>query len=258
MRSAIVAILVAATAVTAAEPGPIDPRDALALELADQRATVDRALATVTDKLAVLDTERTAHLDATYRALQRPSTDALARARRIAALRALVKYDAAERALLAEELEQLRDAQVRIDREITALRTIELPTALQRPARGSIARHFGTLAHERSKTTLSRKGIDFEVDEHAPVVASAAGTVRYAGELRGLDRGIVIDHGAYFTVVGKLGELLVPVGATVAPGDRIARAARHRVYLEVRVRVGPGGMLIDPEPLLIDPAKSPK
>ena len=107
-----------------------------------------------------------------------------------------------------------------------------------------------TLAHERSKAILSRRGIDFEVDDRAPVVASAKGIVKYAGDIRGLDRGVIVDHGDYFTVVGKLGEITVPIGATVEAGDRIGRAAKHRVYLEVRVRVGGSGMLVDPEPLL--------
>ena len=50
--------------------------------------------------------------------------------------------------------------------------------------------------------------------------------------------------------MAKLGELAVPVGAHVARGDRLGRAARSRVYFEVRVKVGPGGMPVDPEPLL--------
>jgi len=74
--------------------------------------------------------------------------------------------------------------------------------------------------------------------------------VRYAGPIRGLDQGVILDHGGYLTVIGKLGELALPVGAPIAAGDRIGRAARHRVYLEVRVKLGPGGLPIDPEPLL--------
>jgi septal ring factor EnvC (AmiA/AmiB activator) len=79
--------------------------------------------------------------------------------------------------------------------------------------------------------------------------------VRYAGPIRGLDAGLVIDHGDYYTVIGKLGDLGVPVGAPVTRGDRIGRAARHRVYFEVRVKLGAGGRPIDPEPLLERAAK---
>jgi septal ring factor EnvC (AmiA/AmiB activator) len=73
--------------------------------------------------------------------------------------------------------------------------------------------------------------------------------VRYAGPIRGLDHGVILDHGDYLTVVAKLGDLVLPIGTHVGRGDRLGRAAHHRVYLEVRVKVGPGGLPIDPEPL---------
>jgi hypothetical protein len=68
--------------------------------------------------------------------------------------------------------------------------------------------------------------------------------------MRGLDRGVIIDHGTFVTVVAKLADIAPPAGAPIGAGDRIGRAARHRVYLEVRVKLGPGGLPIDPEPLL--------
>jgi len=74
--------------------------------------------------------------------------------------------------------------------------------------------------------------------------------VRYAGPIRGLDQGVIIDCGDFIAVIGKLGEVAAPVGAPIAAGDRLGRAARHRVYLEIRVKLGPGGLPIDPEPLL--------
>lgn len=232
------------------DPPKPDMRDTLALELAEQRATIDRARGMVDDKLAVLDAERATRIRAIYRVLQKPAADAMTKARRQIAVRAIASRDTAEHVLLADEAAQLADAKKRIEGELEKLRSISLPGELVRPAKGTIARHYGTLAHERSKAILSRRGIDFEVDDRAPVVASAKGIVKYAGDIRGLDRGVIVDHGDYFTVVGKLGEITVPIGATVEAGDRIGRAAKHRVYLEVRVRVGGSGMLVDPEPLL--------
>jgi septal ring factor EnvC (AmiA/AmiB activator) len=82
------------------------------------------------------------------------------------------------------------------------------------------------------------------------VVCPADGTVRYAGPIRGLDHGIVVDHGDYYTIVGKLAELAIPAGTKLVRGDRIGHPARQRVYFEVRVKVGPGGLPIDPQPLL--------
>ena len=106
--------------------------------------------------------------------------------------------------------------------------------------------------HERSKATLSRRGLDFETERSAPAWAPADGVVRYAGPIRGLDHGVILDHGGYLTVVAKLAALSIPVGTRVARGDRVGHAARHRVYLEVRAKVTPGGLPIDPEPLLAD------
>ncbi|HEX3482959.1 MAG TPA: M23 family metallopeptidase, partial [Kofleriaceae bacterium] len=149
---------------------------------------------------------------------------------------------------------RLRGARDRVAGELARLPAVALPGELARPAPGTIARHFGTLAHERSKATLARRGIDLEVDDHSPVTAPAAGTVRYAGPIRGLDQGVILDCGDFVAVIGKLGEVAAPVGAPIAAGDRLGRAARHRVYLEIRVKLGPGGLPIDPEPLLAGPA----
>jgi len=82
--------------------------------------------------------------------------------------------------------------------------------------------------------------------------------VRYAGPIRGLDDGIILDCGEFYTVIAKLADLAVPVGAPIHRGDRIGHAARYRVYFEVRVKLGPGGLPIDPEPLFEKPAKKPR
>jgi len=236
---------------------PDDPRDALAHQLADQAGSVDRALAAVGDKLTAAETARTRRLAAALRAGRAdPADDAAAVARRRSAARLLLERDLGERALLVDEISRLRGARDRVAGDLARLPAIAMPGELARPAPGKIARHFGTLEHERSKATLSRRGIDIEVDDHSPVTAPAAGTVRYAGPIRGLDQGVIIDCGDFVAVIGKLGEVAAPVGAPIAAGDRLGRAARHRVYLELRVKLGPGGLPIDPEPLL--PGPSPR
>ena len=233
-------------------------RASITQQLAAENAAIDSALASVADKLAITDDERTRRLAAAYRVLhapplrepaRRPDRDALATARRRAAARMLVARDFDERRLLAEELAHLRDAKTRNTADTARVAEIELPATLERPAKGVIARKFGTFVHERSKATLSRRGVDIEVEAQAAVVATADGIVRYAGPIRGLDRGVVIDHGSFFTVIAKLGELAVPMGVPVKRGDRVGRAARHRAYVEVRVKIGPSGLPIDPEPL---------
>jgi septal ring factor EnvC (AmiA/AmiB activator) len=179
------------------------------------------------------------------------ATERLAYARRRAALRLLVQRDSRERLLLAEELARLQQAEGDAASEAKQVAAVEVPPALLRPADGAIARPFGPFVHDATHATLSRRGIDLEVDDHAQVVAPADGVVRYAGTMRGLEHGVVLDHGTFFTVVGKLADsLLPPVGTRVARGDRIGKAAHHRVYFEVRLKLGPGGLPIDPEPVL--------
>ena len=230
------------------------PRDALARQVEHEAGAIDGAIATVADKLTAAQLTRAQRLRAAYRLIHTaPGDDAIGVARLRAAARLLLDRDGAERALLSDELARLRAAHERIAAEAAQLPSIALPSELARPAAGKVARRFGTLAHERSKATLSRRGIDIEVADGSPVTAPAAGTVRFAGPIRGLDHGVIIDHGSYVTVVAKLGELALPVGAPVAAGDRIGRAARHRVYFEVRVKLGPGGLPIDPEPMLATP-----
>jgi septal ring factor EnvC (AmiA/AmiB activator) len=259
-RASLLSILLLASAASAepvvsdADAG--DNRGRLTTQLADELAVITKTLETVTAKLADADGVRIQRLRAAYRVLRSPlrssatTEDRMAAARRRAGARLLVDRDATERRLLAEEAALLAAAQERTVTAAGKLPTITLPTSIARPAHGTIARTFGTLEHERSKATLSRRGIDLEVEAGAPVSAPADGTVRYAGPIRGLDEGVIIEHGDFVTVIAKLGPVAVPVGTKVLSGDRIGHAARHRVYLEVRVRVGAGGIPIDPEPLL--------
>ena len=235
---------------------PADPRQALADQLAAAAETIERTLATVGDKLSAADAVRLRRLRAAVRILHAPlgddatADDRMASARRRSAARLLLDRDAGERGLLASEAARLRGAQTVTAAATTKLPTVALPAGLDWPAKGKIGRHFGAFEHERSHATLSRRGIDVEVDDHAAAVAPESGVVRYAGPIRGLDHGVIVDCGDYYTVVAKLGDLAIPVGTRVARGDRLGRAARHRVYLEVRVKIGPGGLPIDPEPLL--------
>ncbi|HLL21776.1 MAG TPA: M23 family metallopeptidase [Kofleriaceae bacterium] len=241
-RASLVALALAATA-------GADTRDELAAQLLDESRSVDTAVASVTEKLVTTDAERAKRLAAAYRTLHATSHDAMTSARRRAAARLLVGRDLEERRLLAEELAELNAARTRISGDVTKLPTLVLPASLQRPAQGTIARKFGTLLHERSKAVLSRRGVDIEVEAKSTVVAPADGVVRYAGPIRGLDNGVIIDHGGYLTVLAKLGDVAAPVGVPVKRGDRIGQAARHRAYVEVRVKIGPSGLPIDPEPL---------
>jgi septal ring factor EnvC (AmiA/AmiB activator) len=250
--------LLSALAISAsgrAAPVPIDPHTALATQLAAETETLAKTISTVDDKLKTSDRVRLHRLHAALRTLHAPlsiaatADERMAVARRRAAARLLLERDQHERALLADEAAHLADARKVTVAATERTATVTLPESLVAPAKGTIARHFGEFIHERSKATLSRRGVDLEVEEHAPAIAPADGVVRYAGVIRGLDHGVILDHGDYLTVIAKLGELMLPVGTHVAKGDRLGRAAHHRVYVEVRAKIGPGGLPIDPEPL---------
>jgi murein hydrolase activator len=233
-----------------------EPRTQLTDQLTAELQTIEQTLAIVGDKLSAADAQRLRRIRAAYRILRAPlttkasETDRMASARRRAAARLLLERDRAERTLLVGEQAQLATARTTKVSAETQIPTLVLPESIGRPCKGEIARRFGTYEHERSHAKLSRRGLDFETAKNAAASAPADGMVRYAGPIRGLDYGVIIDHGDYLTIVAKLAELTIPTGARVSRGDRLGRAARYRVYLEVRAKITPGGIPIDPEPLL--------
>jgi len=228
-----------------------NPRDELGDQLSQQLQTIDRTLGSVNEKLSAADVQRLHRMRAAYRVLNAPiGDDPMAAARRRAAVRLLARRDSAERALLADEARHLHGAQLVKVEASTKVPEIDLPDEVGRPVRGDIARHFGTYQHERSKAILSRRGIDFDVALHAEASAPADGIVRYSGPIRGLEQGVILDHGDYLSVIAKLDDVCAGVGTRVARGERIGRASRHRVYFELRAKVTPGGLPFDPEPLL--------
>jgi septal ring factor EnvC (AmiA/AmiB activator) len=254
-RASLALILIAAGA-----HAETDPRAPLTEQIAAEKAELEQTIQTVDGKLADADKTRLHRLRTAIHVLHAPLPpdagldERFAAARRRAAARLLLARDGSERALLADEAHQLRTTSLPTNDQLAAL---TLPETIARPAKGSIARHFGTIAHDRAHVTLSRRGLDFEVEDHASAIAPAAGIVRYAGPIRGLDHGVLVDCGDYYTLVAKLGDVAIPVGARVQKGDRLGLAHTHRVYLEVRVKLGPGGLPIDPEPLL-EPVDRPR
>ena len=231
-----------------------EPRAVLEAAFADQRDVIERSAAAVATKVTAAQDTRAARAHAAYRALRAEAATTIEQgmgaARRRAAVRWLLARDRAELALLADEARRLETARVRTVADAETARTAPLPAGLAWPASGEIIRRFGVYEHDRSRAVLSRRGLDLVVLATAKVVAPAAGAVRYAGPIRGLDHGVVIDHGTYLTVIGKLAPPAVQAGADIAAGALVGRPAKRRVYVEVRVKVGPGGTPIDPESVL--------
>ena len=126
-------------------------REALARQVADELAAIDRTLSQVGAKLDEADAARGRRLAAASRLLRTPlgrpagaPGAGMAAARRRAAARLLLERDLAERALLADEAARLRRATG--ERRVAAARLpeLELPAELGRPASGKIVRRFGT------------------------------------------------------------------------------------------------------------------
>lgn len=273
MKAIAIALVLAGATVALADDEPTgaavtvtsahDPRATLVAAFADQRTAVDKAAAQVDAKLADAVATRTARIQTAYkvlraddlglkpeaRSLKPDEAGGLVIARRRAAVRYLLTHDRAEQDLLVDEATRLLAARQRIDQDADRATSIALPSGLIWPIRGTIARHFGAFVHDRSKATLTRRGIDLDVTT-TDVVAPATGTVRYAGPIRGLDTGVILDHGEFLTVVAKLAAPVVRAGDHVDQGTVLGHPAHHRVYLEVRVEVGPGGTPIDPESVL--------
>ncbi len=252
----------AAPAAAAPADGDADRalRSWLGRHLGDQLGAVTTALVAVDEKLVEARRIQGQRAKMAYRVLQhRQAADPVAVA---GAGQAAVRGRAAVAWLLArdrEEVVQLLDEQAllvasqqRLEAAAASLPALPLPPrALPWPAEGStIARGFGPFAHERSGTTLSRRGLDLEVAERAAARALAAGTIVFAGPVRGLDLGVLVDHGGYWTFLGKLETLEVAAGQRVAAEQPLGRAARRRLYLELRLKLLPGGVPVDPAPFL--------
>lgn len=235
----------------------------LSRHLEDEQAAVAAAAQVTDEKLAAARAVLAQRAAVSYRVLRHtPAPGARAAAssegtaaavRSRAAARWLLARDGDEVALLADEQARLTASRQRLVAAAARVAALPLPPRqLPWPAPGSIARGFGPFAHERSGATLSRRGLDLEVAESAAARAVAAGTVVFAGPIRGLDEGVLVDHGDYLTLIAKLADVAVTSGQAVAAGQPLGQAARRRLYLELRLPLVPAGIPIDPAPFLAE------
>lgn len=256
MRRWRVGALIAALAVLplgrsrAAGPDDAELRERVAAQLASQARAVDRANATVAAKLGEARARQAQQARAAARLLRpREGASSLDQARRRAVISWVLARQRSEAGLLVEERAHLDQAAERLASARNEAASAALPPRqLTWPARGQVVRPFGRLVHERSGTTLARRGIELEVDDRTEARAPAVGTVLYAGPLRGLDHGVLLQHDGYTTLVAKLGKVQVTTGQAVDPSVVLGRTARRRLYLELRLTLLPAGLPIDPAP----------
>ena len=172
--------------------------------------------------------------------------------RRAAAHRMLLR-DLEERRLLREELARAEADEERLAALAQAAAEEAAPPlerhSLLWPASGEIEAGFGPYKDPASKLPLTRRGVEIGCDRYEDILSVSAGTVRYAGAIRGLGKGVVIDHGdGVVSVTAGLVHTRVSTGYRVEEGVPIGDALRDRVYLEIRR----AGRPVDPEPLLAD------
>ncbi len=175
------------------------------------------------------------------------------RARRLGAARRILRRDVRELALLRDEIGIARRAQTRLSLARNKAAGARRPQHgdITPPVPGAIATRFGRYRGRKTRATLTRRGIQLVSRRGAAVTAPAPGRVRFVGPVRGISQAVVMDHGGFLTVVGRLDTVDVRVGDELQARQRIGSAAGRRVYLELRIDDDLGGLPIDPEPLMV-------
>jgi murein DD-endopeptidase MepM/ murein hydrolase activator NlpD len=113
------------------------------------------------------------------------------------------------------------------------------------PVQGKVIGAFGS-----SKDGMKNDGINIAAPNGAPVVASADGTVAYAGnELRGFGNMVLIRHdGGYVTAYAHNASLLVKKGDKVKRGQTIARVGQTGAVFgpQLHFEIRKGTQPVDP------------
>ncbi len=108
---------------------------------------------------------------------------------------------------------------------------------------------YGVRRDPRYNTKEFHHGIDIKAESGSDVLASAPGTVIFAGRQSGFGKVIIIDHGQRFcTVSAHLSSMLVGEGARVGRGEVIGKIGRSgnatgtHLHFELRIE----GKSVDP------------
>lgn len=121
------------------------------------------------------------------------------------------------------------------------------------PTSGLVEVGFGKVVNPRFNTVTVQKGLDIRAGEGSEVSSVGAGTVVYAGWLKGYGNLVIVDHGSnYHSLYAHLAQSLVEVGNVVEEGEAIAHVGDtgslkgSYLYFEIRK----DGQAIDPLPWL--------
>lgn len=101
------------------------------------------------------------------------------------------------------------------------------------PVQGRVVTGVG----EISDGGIHARGLTFQTDAEAPVIAPAAGRIVYAAAFRGYGTIVIIDHGRnWMTVLTDLGAANVRAGQAVARGETIGHAGTGTPHVTVELR----------------------
>jgi murein hydrolase activator len=110
---------------------------------------------------------------------------------------------------------------------------IRTASAYRLPVEGKVLAGFGEL----NPTGYRERGIRFEVEPAAEVIAPAAGRVSFAGRYRSFGNIIIIEHGGgWATLITGLERLGVETGARVSQGTALGSAGEGEPEILVELR----------------------
>lgn len=128
------------------------------------------------------------------------------------------------------------------------------------PTKGVVEVGFGKVVNPRFNTVTVQKGVDVRAAAGTRVDSVGAGTVAFAGWLKGYGNLVIIDHGSgYHSLYAHLSATAVEVGNEVEEGEGIGEVGDTGslkgayLYFEIRKQ----GQAIDPLPWLKGDAEVP-
>lgn len=112
-----------------------------------------------------------------------------------------------------------------------------------------VTSRFGRRRNPEYGISEIHRGIDIDAEDGEEVIASAAGTVGFAGRQGGFGNVVIMDHGHRFcTVYAHLSKMLVKEGDVIRAGDAIGRVGRsgNAAGTHLHFEIRKGGEAVDP------------
>jgi septal ring factor EnvC (AmiA/AmiB activator) len=217
--------LVYLTAVTGYQQGTITATN-------EQLSRAREELETMTGKTAELEAlkRRRETNVAVQRSRQEKAEKELARVRRLSRQQSdrliSLEQSAREMERIISRLEEEKKKAARRPKNISGPSAFAMQEGnLPQPYKGEIIQSFGASVDPVTHLRSYSPGITIKGKSGAPVICVAAGTVAYAGELRGYGTFVIISHeDQYYTTYAGLTDLAVGQGDRVSAGARLGAA----------------------------------